>query len=152
MTGSESSLRFGAAGGRRSEDLPALRVGHCGVACTTNPVGVKGAGESGVAGALPSAVNAVLDAIEKTKFAVERMDNIGYSYARTLREWRINFMRNTPTILKLGFDDIFIRKWEYYFCYCEAGFMTQYLGDYQIVISHPKYLTPCKSSATKAAQ
>jgi aerobic carbon-monoxide dehydrogenase large subunit len=47
----------------RAEDLPALRVGHHGVACTTNPLGVKGAGESGVAGALPSAVNAVLDAL-----------------------------------------------------------------------------------------
>jgi carbon-monoxide dehydrogenase large subunit len=47
----------------RAEDLPALRVGHHGVPCTTNPLGVKGAGESGVAGALPSAVNAVLDAL-----------------------------------------------------------------------------------------
>ena len=46
----------------RAGDLPALRVGH-GVPCTTNPLGVKGAGESGVAGALPSAVNAVLDAL-----------------------------------------------------------------------------------------
>ena len=47
----------------RADDLPALRVGHHGVLCTTNPLGVKGAGESGVAGALPSAVNAVLDAL-----------------------------------------------------------------------------------------
>ena len=47
----------------RADDLPALRVGHHGVPCTTNPLGVKGAGESGVAGALPSGVNAVLDAL-----------------------------------------------------------------------------------------
>jgi carbon-monoxide dehydrogenase large subunit len=47
----------------RADDLPALRVGHHEVPCTTNPLGVKGAGESGVAGALPSAVNAVLDAL-----------------------------------------------------------------------------------------
>jgi carbon-monoxide dehydrogenase large subunit len=47
----------------RAADLPALRVGHHEVPCTTNPLGVKGAGESGVAGALPSAVNAVLDAL-----------------------------------------------------------------------------------------
>jgi len=47
----------------RADDLPALRVGHHRVPCTTNPLGVKGAGESGVAGALPSAVNAVLDAL-----------------------------------------------------------------------------------------
>ena len=47
----------------RADDLPELRVGHHSVPCTTNPLGVKGAGESGVAGALPSAVNAVLDAL-----------------------------------------------------------------------------------------
>jgi carbon-monoxide dehydrogenase large subunit len=47
----------------RADDLPALVVGHHSVACTTNPLGVKGAGESGVAGSLPSAVNAVLDAL-----------------------------------------------------------------------------------------
>jgi carbon-monoxide dehydrogenase large subunit len=47
----------------RADDLPELRVGHHAVPCTTNPLGVKGAGESGVAGALPSAVNAVLDAL-----------------------------------------------------------------------------------------
>jgi carbon-monoxide dehydrogenase large subunit len=47
----------------RATDLPELRVGHHEVPCTTNPLGVKGAGESGVAGSLPSAVNAVLDAL-----------------------------------------------------------------------------------------
>ena len=47
----------------RSTDLPALKVGHHSVPCTTNPLGVKGAGESGVAGALPSGMNAVLDAL-----------------------------------------------------------------------------------------
>jgi aerobic carbon-monoxide dehydrogenase large subunit len=47
----------------RADDLPSLKVGHHSAPCTTNPLGVKGAGESGVAGALPSAVNAVLDAL-----------------------------------------------------------------------------------------
>jgi carbon-monoxide dehydrogenase large subunit len=47
----------------RADNLPALRVGHHEVPCATNPLGVKGAGESGVAGALPSTVNAVLDAL-----------------------------------------------------------------------------------------
>lgn len=47
----------------RADDMPDMRVGHHCVPCTTNPLGVKGAGESGVAGSLPSAVNAVLDAL-----------------------------------------------------------------------------------------
>lgn len=40
-----------------------MNVRHQVVTCTTNPLGVKGAGESGVAGSLPSAINAVLDAL-----------------------------------------------------------------------------------------
>ena len=47
----------------RAGDLPELHVAHHVVPCTTNPLGVKGAGESGVAGSLPSAVNAVLEAL-----------------------------------------------------------------------------------------
>jgi carbon-monoxide dehydrogenase large subunit len=47
----------------RAADLPPLSVHHHVVPCTTNPLGAKGAGESGVAGSLPSAVNAVLDAL-----------------------------------------------------------------------------------------
>src|SRR2546426_335210 len=47
----------------RAEDLPDLRVGHHVVPCTTNPLGVKGAGESGVAGSLPPAGNAGLAAL-----------------------------------------------------------------------------------------
>jgi carbon-monoxide dehydrogenase large subunit len=47
----------------RAQDIPYLATGHHSVPCTTNPIGVKGAGESGVAGSLPSAMNAVLDAL-----------------------------------------------------------------------------------------
>jgi aerobic carbon-monoxide dehydrogenase large subunit len=47
----------------RATDLPALSVHHHVVPCTTNPLGVKGAGESGVAGALPAGISAVLDAL-----------------------------------------------------------------------------------------
>jgi carbon-monoxide dehydrogenase large subunit len=47
----------------RAGDVPLMSVHHHAVPCTTNPLGAKGAGESGVAGSLPSAVNAVLDAL-----------------------------------------------------------------------------------------
>ncbi|KAG8370321.1 hypothetical protein BUALT_Bualt14G0104700 [Buddleja alternifolia] len=40
-------------------------------------------------------------------------------------------------ILDLGFDERFIRTWEYYFDYCAAGFKSRVLGDYQIVFSRP---------------
>ncbi len=47
----------------RADDLTALAVAHHSVPCTNNPLGAKGAGESGVAGSLPSAMNAVIDAL-----------------------------------------------------------------------------------------
>jgi carbon-monoxide dehydrogenase large subunit len=47
----------------RADDLPMLKLGHHVAPCTTNPLGVKGAGESGVAGSIPAGVNAVLDAL-----------------------------------------------------------------------------------------
>jgi len=47
----------------RASDLPMLKLGHHVAPCTTNPLGAKGAGESGVAGSLPAGVSAVLDAL-----------------------------------------------------------------------------------------
>ena len=47
----------------RADDMPNMTVLHHVVPCTNNPIGAKGAGESGVAGSLPSAVSAVLDAL-----------------------------------------------------------------------------------------
>lgn len=54
---------------------------------------------------------------------VERNVNFGKSYAQTLREWRERFETAWPEIAKLGFDEAFRRKWNYYLCYCEAGFL-----------------------------
>lgn len=48
----------------------------------------------------------------------------GTSYALTLAEWRRRFLAAWPDIAKLGFDERFRRLWEYYLCYCEAGFRT----------------------------
>jgi carbon-monoxide dehydrogenase large subunit len=47
----------------RADQVPPITLGHHEVPCRNNPLGVKGAGESGVAGALPSSVNAILHAL-----------------------------------------------------------------------------------------
>lgn len=49
--------------------------------------------------------------------------SFGPSYARTLAHWRERFTAAWPTIATQGFDDRFRRLWEYYLCYCEAGFL-----------------------------
>jgi len=52
---------------------------------------------------------------------VEQLD-FGDSYALTLKEWRRRFLESWAEIAPLGFDEPFRRLWEFYFCYCEAGF------------------------------
>jgi cyclopropane-fatty-acyl-phospholipid synthase len=48
--------------------------------------------------------------------------SFGEDYAKTLCEWRKRFLASWPNIQAMGFPDRFRRLWEYYFCYCEAGF------------------------------
>jgi len=51
-------------------------------------------------------------------------ETFGESYAWTLGEWRRRFLRAWPTIEQLGADLPFRRLWDYYLCYCAAGFRT----------------------------
>nr|XP_016462194.1 PREDICTED: tuberculostearic acid methyltransferase UfaA1-like [Nicotiana tabacum] len=72
-----------------------------------------------------------------SRLSVEHLEDIGIHYYQTLRCWRKNFLQKQSQIHALGFDNKFIRTWEYYFDYCAAGFKTCTLGDYQIVFSRP---------------
>jgi cyclopropane-fatty-acyl-phospholipid synthase len=46
----------------------------------------------------------------------------GQDYAETLRQWRQTFMAREQQVLALGFDQRFMRIWEFYLAYCEAAF------------------------------
>ncbi|XP_035547927.1 tuberculostearic acid methyltransferase UfaA1-like isoform X1 [Juglans regia] len=72
-----------------------------------------------------------------SRLSVEHLENIGNHYYQTLQCWRKKFMENQSKIVALGFDEKFIRTWEYYFEYCAAGFKSRTLGDYQIVFTRP---------------
>jgi cyclopropane-fatty-acyl-phospholipid synthase len=48
--------------------------------------------------------------------------SFGPSYAATLVEWRKRFLESWPDIAAMGFPERFRRLWNYYLCYCEAGF------------------------------
>ncbi|XP_040375124.1 tuberculostearic acid methyltransferase UfaA1 isoform X3 [Rosa chinensis] len=73
-----------------------------------------------------------------SRLCVEHLENIGIHYYQTLRCWRKNFLERQSEILALGFNENFIRTWEYYFDYCAAGFKSYTpLRNYQIVFSRP---------------
>ncbi|PHT39148.1 hypothetical protein CQW23_22721 [Capsicum baccatum] len=88
-------------------------------------------------GCLPALSRVTSAMSAASRQCVEHLEEIGIHYYQTLKCWRKNFMKNKSQIRALGFDDKFIRTWEYYFDYCTAGFKTCTIGDYQIVFSRP---------------
>ncbi|KAI1135069.1 cyclopropane-fatty-acyl-phospholipid synthase [Hypoxylon sp. FL0543] len=98
-------------------------------------------------GYLPS-ITQLLNHISKESrgtLMVERVENIGGHYAKTLRLWKEKFLLNFESRIRLALRaehphmtqqeiDVFRRKWEYYFTYCEAGFVTKTLGDVIITV------------------
>jgi cyclopropane-fatty-acyl-phospholipid synthase len=88
-------------------------------------------------GFLPS-VTAMIEAIcRTTDMKLFHLQDIGPHYARTLREWRQRFFNRLDEIRELGYSDEFIRLWEYYFCYCEGGFLERDIGTVQMVLTRP---------------
>jgi len=56
-------------------------------------------------------------------------EDIGLHYVATLNDWYKKLLANKREILLQGFTESFIRTWEFYFCYCAAGFQTRYISD-----------------------
>ena len=46
----------------------------------------------------------------------------GLDYARTLADWMARFNKVRDAVLAQGFDERFVRMWQFYLAYCEAGF------------------------------
>ncbi|KAL0799526.1 hypothetical protein Bca101_054701 [Brassica carinata] len=88
-------------------------------------------------GCLPSLARVTSAMASSSRLCIENVENIGIHYYQTLRLWRKTFLERQKQINDLGFDDKFIRTWEYYFDYCAAGFKTLTLGNYQVVFSRP---------------
>ena len=86
---------------------------------------------------IPS-ITAIMSAITRfTDMKLLHLEDIGPHYARTLRTWRQNFFEREDEVKAMGFGKSFIKMWEFYFCYCEAGFEERYLGDVQMLLAKP---------------
>jgi len=86
---------------------------------------------------IPS-VAAIMKGIEKaTTFTLVNLEDFGTSYAYTLRDWRKRFHNNIQTIESLGYDRRFQRMWDFYFCYCEGGFLERSISDVHLLLAKP---------------
>lgn len=72
---------------------------------------------------------------EASDLRIVHLEDIGPHYAATLAAWRDNFLRNLERVQALGYPESFNRMWEYYLCYCEAGFTERALGDVQMLLT-----------------
>ncbi len=85
------------------------------------------------------AMSALMSATARgTDLTVMHLEDITPHYARTLREWRSRFKKNIDAVRALGYPDRFLRLWDYYLCYCEAGFEERNVLDVQLVLGRSR--------------
>lgn len=90
-------------------------------------------------GSLPSH-SAILSTVRQhTDMVMVGMQEIGLDYAKTLDHWRQRFLARLDKVKALGFDDTFIRMWDYYLCYCQGGFEERIIGTSQILFAKPHW-------------
>jgi len=72
----------------------------------------------------------------KAGLRVVEAADFGPDYAETLRRWRDDFKRHETEVRAQGFDDRFMRIWEFYLCYCEAAFDMRNTSVVQYTLVH----------------
>lgn len=80
---------------------------------------------------MPS-VGSLTAASVRAGLRLEHLEDIGLHYATTLAHWRANFLGQLALVRQQGYPDTFCRMWEFYLCYCEAGFAERALSDVQM--------------------
>ena len=86
-------------------------------------------------GFLPS-IGLIDKLIKKNNLNILKINSYSDDYAKTLTTWRENFLKNWDKIKPLGFDNYFKRMWEFYLCYCEAGFKSKNIDLIQFSIQN----------------
>jgi cyclopropane-fatty-acyl-phospholipid synthase len=74
-----------------------------------------------------------------TDLGLLALEDFGDSYARTLAAWRLRFKSKVPQVRALGFDERFIRLWDFYLAYCEGGFRERAIGVAHLLLAKPGY-------------
>ena len=85
-------------------------------------------------GGLCPSLSVIERSTRDTRLLIAGVTDIAPSYVLTLRAWRERFMARLDDVRAMGFDERFIRMWEYYLALSEAGFATGISQDLQIVM------------------
>jgi len=85
-------------------------------------------------GCLIPSRSAIVRSLEPTRLRVVGDEEIGPHYAETLRDWRERFHASLVKVRALGYDERFVRTWDFYLAACEALFRTEKMRDAQLVL------------------
>ena len=89
-------------------------------------------------GCLPSVSVIARHVAEDTDMQIVGLEDITRDYALTLRDWRHRFLAREAEVRALGFDEEFVRMWEFYLAYCEGGFEERVIGTSQVLMAKPQ--------------
>ncbi|MEG2919468.1 MAG: cyclopropane-fatty-acyl-phospholipid synthase family protein [Acinetobacter sp.] len=84
-------------------------------------------------------ISVLTQTASEQKLRLKHLEDIGQSYAQTLHCWRKNFLAVREQVLALGFDENFIRMWDFYLCYCEGGFKEGVISDVHMLFEVSAY-------------
>jgi cyclopropane-fatty-acyl-phospholipid synthase len=70
------------------------------------------------------------------------LEDLSADYAETLRHWRGRFHGAADQVRALGYPERFLRLWDFYLQYCEAGFDERHIGDLQLLLAKPRNTDP----------
>ena len=84
-------------------------------------------------------ISVLTQTASEQKLRLKHLEDIGQSYAQTLHLWRKNFLAAREQVLALGFDENFIRMWDFYLCYCEGGFKEGVISDVHMLFEVSAY-------------
>jgi cyclopropane-fatty-acyl-phospholipid synthase len=100
---------------------------------------------------IPSISAMLAAAASNSDLKLFQLEDIGPSYALTLAAWRERFHRRMAEVRALGYDERFVRMWDFYLAYCEGGFRERSTGDVQMLLvkpgcRRPQYLPDLESA------
>ena len=84
-------------------------------------------------------ISVLTQTASEQKLRLKQLEDIGQSYAQTIHHWRKNFLNAKAQVLALGFDENFIRMWDFYLCYCEGGFKEGVISDVHLLFEASAY-------------
>lgn len=89
-------------------------------------------------GSLPSMSSMLSSIASSSDLTLFHSESYASSYAKTLEIWHQRFINNKEKVIELGYGNSFIRLWEYYLKYCQAGFEERVIDVQHIVLKKPE--------------